>query len=91
MRINFKKVEYVADFEGRKEVKDTAKYVGNCMMFTGSRLLDIGFEDLAREIYYSEGEVEVPENYAPYIWEAVDSTLMMACIKRRLKELLNIK
>lgn len=91
MKINFKNVEYVADFEGHTEIRDTAKYVANAMMFTGSRLLDIGFEDLAREIYYSEGDVEVPEQYAPYIWEVVNGSMMMACIKRRIKELLNIK
>lgn len=91
MKINFTKVECVVDFDGNKEVVDVAKYVGNHMKFMGSKLLDIGFEDLAREIYYSEGEVEVTEQYAGFIWEVIAATEMRACIKRALKDLLNIK
>ena len=34
------------------------------MMYNGSILLDIGFEDLAKSIYYSKDAVEIPERYS---------------------------
>ena len=50
MKINFKKIEAQTSFEGAKQTFDVAETVGNEMMYNGSILLDIGFEDLAREI-----------------------------------------
>lgn len=91
MKINFKKVECIVDFDGRTETFDVAKKIGNLMMFDGSRILDIGFEDLARIIYYADEEVEVPEQYLHFIWAVAEESTLKACIKRRLKELLNAK
>ena len=54
------------------------------MMYNGSVLLDIGFEELAREIYYSEGEVEVPERYRQALTEVVKQTSLIAAIKREI-------
>lgn len=48
MKINFKKIEAQTSFEGAKQTFDVAETVGNEMMYNGSILLDIGFEDLAR-------------------------------------------
>ena len=61
MKINFKKIEAQTSFEGGRQTFDTAETVGNEMMYNGSILLDIGFEELAKEIYYSTDAVEVPE------------------------------
>lgn len=47
MKINFKKIEAQTSFEGGKQTFDTAETVGNEMMYNGSILLDIGFEELA--------------------------------------------
>ena len=58
MKINFKKIEAQTSFEGAKQTFDVAETVGNEMMYNGSILLDIGFEDLAREIYYSKDAVK---------------------------------
>ena len=63
MKVNFRIIEVQVSFEGEKRVFDIAREIGNMMMYNGSILLDIGFEDLARTIYYSDGEVEVPERY----------------------------
>ena len=63
MKINFKKIEAQTSFEGAKQTFDVAETVGNEMMYNGSILLDIGFEDLVREIYYSKDAVEIPEQY----------------------------
>ena len=54
------------------------------MMYNGSVLLDIGFEDLARDIYYSTGEVEVDEKYANAIAQVVRQSQLIAAIKREL-------
>lgn len=45
MKINFKKIEAQTSFEGAKQTFDVAETVGNEMMYNGSILLDIGFED----------------------------------------------
>lgn len=53
MKINFRKIEAQTSFEGGRQTFDAAETVGNEMMYNGSILLDIGFEDLAKSIYYS--------------------------------------
>ena len=63
MKINFKKISAQTSFEGGRQTFDTAETVGNEMMYNGSILLDIGFEELAKQIYYSKEPVEVPERY----------------------------
>ena len=57
-------------------------------MYNGSTILDIGFEDLARTIYYSDGEVEVPERYCKAIIEVVKQSSFIAAIKREVINLL---
>ena len=63
MKVNFRIIEVQVSFEGEKRVFDIAREIGNMMMYNGSILLDIGLDDLDRTIYYSDGEVEVPERY----------------------------
>lgn len=48
MKINFRKIEAQTSFEGGRQTFDAAETVGNEMMYNGSILLDIGFEDLAK-------------------------------------------
>nr|DAV78515.1 MAG TPA: hypothetical protein [Caudoviricetes sp.] len=88
MKINFKQFEARASFEGEKQVFDITRTLGNEMMFNGSILLDIGFEDLAREIYCSESEVEVPEQYFGAIIAVIRASNFMACVKREVINLL---
>ena len=83
-KLNFKKFEVQTSCEGTRQTFDIAKTLGNCMMYNGSVLLDIGFEELAREIYYSEGEVEVPERYRQALTEVVKQTSLIAAIKREI-------
>lgn len=83
-KINFKALEVEISFEGDTQTFDVAKTVGNMMMYNGSLLLDIGFEDLAREIYYSDGEVEIPEQYAAAIKEVVKQSPLIAAVKRKI-------
>ena len=58
------------------------------MIYNGSILLDIGFEDLARTIYFSDREVEVPERYCKAIIEVVKQSSFIAAIKREVINLL---
>lgn len=86
--IDFTKVEAVISFEGETREFNVAKRLGNLMMFNSSVLLDIGFEDLAKEIYYSNGAVEVDEKYVPYIEQIVTNSEFIAAVKRAVIKLL---
>ena len=89
-KINFKQFEAQTSFEGTKETFDIARTLGNAMMYNSSILLDIGFEELAKEIYYSEGEVEVPDNYKTAIKEVVKQSSFIAAVKRQLIKKLDL-
>lgn len=89
MKVNFKAIEVQTSFEGDKQVFDVAKRLGNEMMYNSSILLDIGFEELAKEIYYSDGEVEVPERYHQAIIAVVKASPFIAAIKREVINLLS--
>lgn len=88
MKVNFKAFEIQTSFTGNRQKVDIAETLGNLMMFNGSVLLDIGFEDLAKEIYYSKGEVEIPLRYLDPIKEVVKTSNFLASIKRAI---INIK
>lgn len=83
-KINFKQFEAQTSFEGTKETFDIARTLGNEMMYNSSILLDIGFEDMAKEIYYSGKEVEIPDRYAEALKAVVKASNFKACIKREL-------
>lgn len=82
MKINFRNIEAQTSFDGDKQIYDIAKELGNLMMYNGSILFDIGFEDLAKEIYYSENEVEVSDRYIPAIIQVMNESKFLACVKR---------
>ena len=84
MKINFKRIEAQTSFKGGKQTFDTAETVGNEMMYNGSILLDIGFEELAKQIYYSSEAVEVPERYCK-----VKNSRLIAAVKREIINQLN--
>ena len=87
MKINLKKIEAQTSFEGAKQTFDVAETVGNEMMYNGSILLDIGFEDLAREIYYSKDAVE---QYCKALELVVKNSRLIAAVKRAVINQLNV-
>lgn len=89
MKINFKRIEAQTSFEGGKQTFDTAETVGNEMMYNGSILLGIGFEELAKQIYYSSEEVEVPERYCKAMELVVKNSRLIAAVKREIINQLN--
>lgn len=88
MKVNFKAIKVQTSFDGDMKIFDISRDMGNMMKYNGSVLLDIGFEDLAKEIYHSEGEVEVPERYQPAIIQVVKQSDFIAAIKREVINLL---
>ena len=60
VKVDFKKLMVEINFEGDLVEVDTRKELANALYQTTS---DIGLADFAREIYYSDGEVEVPKEY----------------------------
>ena len=91
IKIDFSKVKVQVSFDGTHREFNIAKNVGNDMMFNGSVIADIGFEELAKKIYFSEGEVEIPDVYVPYIAKVISESNYIAAIKRHLMKVLNGK
>ena len=89
MKINFKKIEARTSFEGAIQTFDVAKVVGNEMRCNGKLLLDIGFEDLAKAIYYSDEEVEIPANYRKAFETIIRNSRLIAAVKREIINQLN--
>ena len=52
--------------------------------------MDIGFEDLAREIYYSKDAVEIPEQYCKALELVVKNSRLIAAVKRAVINQLNV-
>ena len=88
MKINFRRLELPVSFDGKMGVFDIAETLGNYMMFNGSVIMDIGFEDLAKEIYYSKDEVEIPDKYKAAIKAVVAQAPFIATIKRGVTKML---
>ena len=84
MKINFKKFEVEVSFDGHKQTFDIAKDFGNFMKYGSSVMGDIGFEDLAKEIYYSDGDVEIDEKYKSALIQVVNESKYVSAIKREL-------
>jgi hypothetical protein len=74
-KIDFTKLKIFWSFDeeaaGTSHDVNIAKPLANIMKYSGSVLLDIGWEELAKEIYYSKGPVEVPAEYIPSIIQVV--------------------
>lgn len=88
-KIDFTRLEVQVSFDGTKRVLNIAKILGNDMMYNGSVICDIGFEELARKIYFSDGPVEVPDKYIGPILQVVNQCQYIAAVKRHLNKILN--
>lgn len=89
MKIDFTKIKVQVSFDGTHKTFDIAKNVGNDMMYNGTVISDIGFEELARQIYYSDGEVEIPPQYAKPLLQVILENNYIAAIKREMAKILN--
>lgn len=89
MKVDFTKIDVQISFDGTRKTFNVARNVGNDMMYNGTVIQDIGFEELARQIYFSDGEVEIPQQYAKPIAQVIMESNYIAAIKRYLFQKLN--
>lgn len=82
MKANFKKLSVEVSFDEFKEL-DVAKLLGN---YIHANTSDIGVDDVAREIYHSEGDVEISEQHAADIVTMVTSSqcMFVAAVKKAI-------
>lgn len=83
-KIDFGKIMIQHSFEGDPVAVDMRKEIGNKIHQTTG---DIGFDDFARQIYFSEGEVEVPEEYIEPLKQIIKASYL-ASVQRAFNELL---
>ena len=62
--VDFSKVSVQLTFEGDPKVLDMRKHLGNAIRQASG---DIALDEFARNLYFSEGEIEVPTEYVPFI------------------------
>ena len=84
--IDFGKVMIQHTFEGDLVAVDLRKTLGNKIHQTTG---DLGLDELARTIYFSQGEVEVPAEYVSDIKEIVKGNYL-ASVQKVINELLNV-
>lgn len=82
MKADFKNLMVEVSFDNFDKV-DTAKAVGN---FIHANTPDIGLDDVAREIYHSEGEIEISGQHAADIVAMVSSNqcMFLAAVKKAI-------
>lgn len=84
-KVNFKEMSIQLTFEGQPAVLDVRKTVGNTIR---QNTADIGLDELARKIYFSEDEVEIPDEYIQAIIRISENCFtvpMQQAIKNQLQ------
>lgn len=84
LTIDFSKVMIQHTFEGEKVAVDLRKQLGNKIHQTTG---DIGFDDFARQVYFSEGGIEVPAEYIEPLKQVVKEHFL-ASVQRAINDLL---
>lgn len=68
LMVDFAKVSVQLTFEGEPKELDMRKPLGNAIRQASG---DIALDEFARKVYFSEGAIEVPTEYAPFILHVV--------------------
>lgn len=68
LMVDFGKISVQLTFEGDPKELDMRKPLGNAIRQASG---DIALDDFARKVYFSEGAVEVPAEYVPFILHVV--------------------
>lgn len=85
MKINFKKLKVQFFIEGEEIETDARKEVGNILF----RASDVALSDLGKTIYYSEEEIEIPQQLVnPMLQMIFESSTLIAPAKRAIQNLL---
>lgn len=82
MKANFKNLTVEVSFDEFKEL-DVTKVLGN---FIHANTPDIGLDDVARAIYHSEGEMDIPDEYTATIISMVQqkNCMILAGFKKAI-------
>ncbi|WP_308773742.1 hypothetical protein [uncultured Bacteroides sp.] len=83
-KIDFRKVKIQLTFEGHPVEMDIRKAFGNIIH---QNTADLGVDELARKIYFSDGEVEIPEEYISILLD-ISSRNMNVPAQNAIRELL---
>lgn len=83
-RVDFSKLKVQLTFEGKPVEIDFRKVLGNLIH---QNTPDIGLDTFARTIYFSEGEIEVPDEYIEPILRIAGNSLNVPA-QNALNELL---
>lgn len=83
-KIDFTKINVQVSFNGTCKTFNMAHVVGNAMRYTGSVVGDIGFDKLAETIYFSNGDVDIADEYVRPLAQVITDMPIMAAIKRYL-------
>ena len=83
--IDFGKVMVQHTFEGEKIEIDIRKQLGNKIHQTTG---DIGYDDFAKTIYFSDGEIEVPREYIEPLRNTLKEHYLVS-VQRAIYELLD--
>ena len=78
VKVNFKQLMVEIEF-GHLEPMDVCKPLGNCI-HRGTP--DIAVDDLAKDIYYSKGEIEIPSEMVEHIKDIVGKSNLLAFVKK---------
>lgn len=84
-KVDFKNLRVQATIEGDPIIVDTRKELGN-LVWGAAR--DIAVSDFGKEIYFSDGPIEVSEGIAKEILSIIDMSSASAPMKRALIEAL---
>lgn len=68
LMVDFSKVSVQLTFEGEPKILDMRKPLGNAIRQASG---DIALDEFARKVYFSEGHVEVPEEYFAFLKHVV--------------------
>lgn len=85
MKVDFSKVMIQHTFEGDMVAIDLRRPLANSIHQTTG---DIGFDEFAKALYFSDGEIDVPEEYVEQIKLVVKKTFL-ASIQRAVNDLLD--
>ena len=83
-QVDFGKVKVQLTFEGNPVEMDIRKAFGNIIH---QNTADLGVDELARKIYFSDGEVEIPEEYISILLD-ISSRNMNVPAQNAIRELL---
>lgn len=87
MKIDFSKLTVQMAFEGPTETFDLRKDIGNCIRRNTS---DIGLDELAKTIYFSDGPVDIPSEYESQLKDIISRNYIVP-VQQAINELLTPK